>query len=537
MYILFTFSLEIDVCDPNPCGLGNCSITNEKTPHCSCPSSFYSGNTCEEGRLVVSDIPILTANQLSLPISLYSSPRSTLNITISTQPNVLLYPSDKISITYPNEQTSLQIKSTSPGIVKLHFQLETVEKYEPVNDQIAVVSDENVTGHYFDDDEMGILIEGCCQVDWNLPEYFCLNPTHLKVTLYSSCGWMRNKRRAISDGVIIIEYGMFKVPLSIVGIDIALSDENIVTDFSTGLCERCSKRERNCHSHIPTIEDVRDMLKHQALEKTFLTWSAAIFPSSITVSIPVNTTKQTFSRTDYYAKLVTRLDSLDECPYLIRPIEHSSGLDYVIAVSSDLSISYNQEVISYVHLSGDSPVCFMRSLCNNNEDGITVGITNTLNRKLLNIPSFQKYVQKGWNITLFSITTSIFGLGLRQSTVYWDGISETTLKHSAYDTLLNLKLSGKFRRNFLTVTFFFVGLLTTVSGNEDPLSCSVRIAILLSEELQYFLQIPMEMKGKMKIEIVSGVPGHTSTLYLHSNNGNALYVTDGKCDVNFNINY
>ena len=476
MYIIFIFFLEIDVCDPNPCGLGNCSITDEKTPFCSCPGSFYSGNTCEEGRLIVSDIPILSVNQLSSPIVLYSSPRSTLNITISTQPHVLLYPSNKISINYPNEQTSLQIKSTSPGIVKLHFQLESIENYEPVNDQIAVVSDENVIGHYFDDAEKEILKKGCCHFDWNLPDYFCSNPNHL-VTLYSSCGWMRNERRALSDGTIIVEYGMFKVPLSITGIDITLSDENIAIDYSNegGACERCSTRERNCHSHIPTTEDVRDMLKLQALEKTFLRWSAAIFPSSITVSIPVNTTKQAFSRTDYYAKLVTRLDSLDECVNLSPSIVHSSGLDYVIAVSSDLSINYNNNTISFVHLPNDYPVCFMRSLCNENEDSITAGITNSLNSELLTHPVFQQYTQKGWNIKLRSITTSSFFLGIRQPTVYWDGISETTLRQSAYDTLLNVELSGKFQEKFLTVAFFFVGTFTTVSGNEDPLSCSVRI--------------------------------------------------------------
>ena len=476
MCIIFLFVLEIDVCDPNPCGLGNCSITDEKTPYCSCPSNFYSGNTCEEGRLIVSDIPILSVNQLSSPIVLYSSPRSTLNITISTQPHVLLYPSNKISINYPNEQTSLQIKSTSPGIVRLHFTLESTETYEPVNDQIAVVSDKNVIGHYFDDAEKGILKKGCCHFDWNLPDYFCSNPNHL-VTLYSSCGWMRNEQKAISDGIIIIEYGMFKVPLSIVGIDITLSDENIAIDFSneSGTCEHCYTRGRICHSHIPTTEDIRDMLELQALEKTFLRWSAAIFPSSITVSIPVNTTKQAFSRTDYYAKLVTRFDSLDECVNLSPSIVHSSGPDYVIAVSSDLSISYNQEFVSYVHLFGDSPVCFMRSLCNDNEDAITVGITNSLNAKLLNIPSFQKYVQKGWNIKLRSITTSIFGLGLRESTVYWDGISETNLSQSVYDTSLNVELSGKFQENLLTVNFLFIGLFTTVSANEGSTSCSVRV--------------------------------------------------------------
>ena len=205
---------------------------------------------------------------------------------------------------------------------------------------------------------------------------------------------MRYERRALSDGTIIIEYGMFKVPLSIVGIDIALSDENIAIDYSneSGTCDHCYTIETNCHSHIPTTEDIRDMLKLQALEKSFLRWSAAIFPSSITVSIPVNTTKQAFSQTDYYAKLVTRLDSLDECVNFSPSIVHSSGLNYIIAVSSDLSISYNQEPISYVHLSGDFPVCFMRSLCNDNEDAVTVGITNSLNAKLLNIPSFQKYV-------------------------------------------------------------------------------------------------------------------------------------------------
>ena len=44
----------------------------------------------------------------------------------------------------------------------------------------------------------------------------------------------------------------------------------------------------------------------------------------------------------------------------------------------------------------------------------------------------------------------------------------------------------------------------------------------------YFLQIPNEMKGKMTIEIISGASGHSSTLHLHSNSGNALYITERK---------
>ena len=44
------------------------------------------------------------------------------------------------------------------------------------------------------------------------------------------------------------------------------------------------------------------------------------------------------------------------------------------------------------------------------------------------------------------------------------------------------------------------------------------------------------MKGKMTIEIISGTSGHISTLNLHSDNGNALYVTEGKHTI-LTINY
>ena len=44
------------------------------------------------------------------------------------------------------------------------------------------------------------------------------------------------------------------------------------------------------------------------------------------------------------------------------------------------------------------------------------------------------------------------------------------------------------------------------------------------------------MKGKMTIEIMSGTSGHISTLNLHSDNGNALYVTEGKHKI-LTINY
>ena len=45
------------------------------------------------------------------------------------------------------------------------------------------------------------------------------------------------------------------------------------------------------------------------------------------------------------------------------------------------------------------------------------------------------------------------------------------------------------------------------------------------------------MKGKMTIEIISGASGHLSALHLNSDNGNALYVTDGKHVLNFTIKY
>ena len=52
----------------------------------------------------------------------------------------------------------------------------------------------------------------------------------------------------------------------------------------------------------------------------------------------------------------------------------------------------------------------------------------------------------------------------------------------------------------------------------------------------FFVQGPNEMKGKMTIEIMSGAPGHISTLNLNSDNANAFYVTESKHDI-FAINY
>ena len=54
--------------------------------------------------------------------------------------------------------------------------------------------------------------------------------------------------------------------------------------------------------------------------------------------------------------------------------------------------------------------------------------------------------------------------------------------------------------------------------------------------MNVFVQVPNEMKGKMAIEIMSGASGHISTLNLHSDNGNAIYVTEGKHEI-FAINY
>ena len=370
--------------------------------------------------------------------------------------------------------------STYSGIVRLKFKLDSSEEYEPVNDQVAVVSDENVMGHYFDDMEKGLLRESCCQFNLNLLNRFCQNANH-PIKFYSSCGWMGNQRRAVTDGVVFIEYGIFKIPLSIAGIDIAVSDENIDIDLNgEGNCERCSIKRQGCVSYHPTIEDVRDLLKLQALQRTFLKLSAGILPPSIEVVIPENSTRTAFSPIDFYARLIktSMIRSLTECTNLIPPDILSSGLSYIIAISSDLSVSYNQQNVTYIHLPGNHPVCFMRSLCSDSEDSITVGITNSLSKKVLSLGMFQNYIQKGWSIDLYSLTTSRFGLGVRQPTIYWDGHSETVIRLSAYDTLLNMKVSGKFDGDFLTVKVFFAGSLTTSSTNKVSTICSVSYIVL-----------------------------------------------------------
>ena len=78
---------------------------------------------------------------------------------------------------------------------------------------------------------------------------------------------------------------------------------------------------------------------------------------------------------------------------------------------------------------------------------------------------------------------------MRESTPYWDGISETTLSQSVYDTSLNVELSGKFQGNLLTVSVVFAGLFTTASANEGSTSCSVRVhfLMLIYDILQYCL--------------------------------------------------
>ena len=49
-----------DLCNPNPCGPGKCSLTNEGKINCDCKDTFTKGERCQIHYIKTNPVPILT---------------------------------------------------------------------------------------------------------------------------------------------------------------------------------------------------------------------------------------------------------------------------------------------------------------------------------------------------------------------------------------------------------------------------------------------------------------------------------------------
>uniref|UniRef100_A0A1X7TT31 EGF-like domain-containing protein n=1 Tax=Amphimedon queenslandica TaxID=400682 RepID=A0A1X7TT31_AMPQE len=504
---------ETTACNPSPCLTGTCYVSDSNEPYCVCPDE-YVGKYCGTLSVTISDLPLLNNNERSPPISIYASPQSSVTVSITTEPPVAIIPSDQITIYHPDNVSSFYLESSQSSFIRLKLRVsdEGEEEATTIDDRVTVASDEKATGKYFKGEDVNnILTEGCCRPHTDLISRYCTGRSKQLISFTSTCAWTGQNNEYTSNGIIFVSVGRQSLPVSIIGINMQLSDEGLTTDFTRpGLsCSPCA----DCRSTSVSpqrMEDVRDMVKRLSMINTFLSAVGPILPQHLTIEADGEFNKNYYSTGDYLAKIVPeyQLSSLLECPNI--PIDTTNtDLYYVITTSSGLQFAYNND--KQLYASSSETVCFAYPLCSGDRT-LYVPIPPQLDEQIQNLAVFNRLRQNNWEFNIKSIETSRYGLSTDQPVTYWDGNIFTSTTQPNYKLKAEMSITGRFQEQYLEVRSIFHGSVTEATDTEN--SC----------------QVVQTVKGEMDVEIRSGlIASHEhSVLHLTAGNGQGLYVTKGK---------
>lgn len=491
LFIIIYYFTERTACSPNPCGSGTCYILpDSNTASCVCPSGLL-GEQCQTLHVTVSEIPLLELNKDSIPITVTASTQSTVFIKVTTDPPITTKPSEDLTVSYPDNSTtfSLHADSSPNDIIRIMFQITAEgEEVSQIEDKLTVASSEESRGNYFMGNNRNILEPGCCSHLPGLAERFCSSFTNNQlITLSSSCVWTDTSSQLIrSNGIIFVETGVYKLPLSIVGIDMRVSDDGIATDFTSegDSCTPCSPNDESgdCRMMLQSVVDVRDMVRRLAVERTFLRSIRPVLSSSLTLSIPEDFAKQIYNPRGYFIKLLVSSDitQQEECSNELMDTT-TADLYYVTTVSADILFSYKGETELYSWHTSYSSTCFMYSLCGNKRT-LYASIPSQLSEQIMNLTVFKDLSNENWQTEINTIATSRFGLPAEtdeQIVNYWDGTLFTNINEPNYDLMVHMNIRGAFREQYLQVPFSFTG--TLAEGRDGcPVSSEVSFMILFN---------------------------------------------------------
>ena len=435
-----------------------------------CPDE-YVGKYCGTLRVTISDLPLVNSNnERSPPISIYASPQSSVTVSITTEPPVAIIPSDQITIYHPDNVSNFYLESSQNDFIRLKLRVsnEGEEEATTIDDRVTVASDEKATGKYFKGgNENNILTKGCCRPDTDLISKYCTGTSKQLISFTSTCAWMSQNNEYTSNGIIFISVGRQSLPVSIIGINMQLSDEGLTTGFTRpGLsCPPCA----DCTSASPQrMEDVREMVKRLSMINTFLSAMGPILPQHLTIEADGVSNKNYYSTGDYLAKIVPEyeLSSLLECPNI--PIDTTNtDLYYVITTSSGLQFAYNNDKQSY---ASSETVCFAYPLCSGDRT-LYVSVPPQLDEQIQNLAVFNRLRQNNWEFNIKSIETSSYGLSTDQPVTYWDGNAFSSTTQPSYKLKAEMSITGHFQEQYLEVQSIFRGTVTEATNTEN--SCQV----------------------------------------------------------------
>ena len=350
-----------NLCQPNPCGLGKCSLTNEGKINCNCKDTFTKGERCHIHYIKTNPVPILTVGNTHT-VQVMSSINK-IFVTSNNNNSLSIIGSPILNM---GTVSLYRVLANQPGFYKVSYSVILPSVEYPVLDSTVFlvfpsVQHRSTNQDYFDTLGLpkGHLGIGCCDNQLNLTPHQCVT----NITLYSSCKWTSTSQSDSSEGIIYLRVNTLYLPLSIVGIQVNKNGMGLYTSHqsyttSSGNCASCSGT--GCHRNKTSIrynmETISNIVNYDSLFTTFLRNVRSFLPSWL--SVVIHTTRiESIGYSQYnFMSSVSTTEGCDELPNI------AQGLQYTIKTTSRLLFTISQRPI-LVLPTASNPFCVVVDMC------------------------------------------------------------------------------------------------------------------------------------------------------------------------------
>ena len=437
--IIFYFSVNSDVCNPNPCQNNGFCLPSFNGVTCEC-GQYFSGKYCENTLLVTPRLPILMEGQVSEEFFIHSNLKESIDITIVADSSIEILPNRMIHFYQPNTSVSFKLKPMAEGFYEIKYFISpaTTDNFETPEASYLIVQAASDAPNYFEMNNItnSLLRPGCCMIETDFHSLYCTRGGE-EITLSSSCSWQEQYK---TNGITFISSGGVDLPISIVGFESIPTLQTLPTDQT---CKECESRSSNCLNWNVSPIDIVEMLKQQSLLRTFLSSIQHLVPPSIRfdISVPIMgyMTSQPFS---YYASLVNAqaLSDVSGCEQLSF---ETSGLLYAIRSEHGFDAYVNGQQILFKNEHSAEVLCFAIELCRIPQSPLMVSVPASVKESVRNLTSIKRHIPDDWLVDVQSVILSSYGVySSFGEERFWNGSAMVDMEILTYDVGMSLFASS-----------------------------------------------------------------------------------------------
>lgn len=386
-------SLEVKVCDPNPCRHGGkCTALNPRQFLCDCTNTRYEGAICEIGVIEIPDFPSLVAGVPVESVEFRASPPD--NYVILTPQAVGVDFDPQYLLFQQNATTNLSLTMTAqhPGLhfVRYYLSGPSAVGYQTPSPNTFFVKTvkktaSNISRKY---DNMEFP-SGCYKLE--LGKCPRSNAT---ITAHSTSSWFMFGPTATTDGQVSLRNGNMEIPHSMTGYSL--------------ISENPSSLNNDCVVNLTEIYPAIELIKRRILTKSFLKVIRQSLPKWLDIKLRENHSSSSMVETDLQAFYLTGKRLREEA--FIEGQPFADDTYFSLLLLPDLDVIVNNDRASFGLNDRNARFSLALELCGILPNVILQPPPENVD-VIDKLPVMNQLRDIGWNFKIFSlqISTASFG--------------------------------------------------------------------------------------------------------------------------------